>query len=120
MDVLGPDGRTQRLSFSDVMQQYDVEKNKSVRVLTPFERTSLIACRAQQLAMGAPTTLDDGDLEDVTGEKVFGPTGRGNGSMVRAIAIRELQVLRIPLMICRKMPDGTLEYWRIRDLMVGA
>ena len=92
-------------SYVDLMREYDPARNRSVPVLTPFERAGLIACRAQQLAMGAPTTL--GDV----------PAGAGARDVARA----ELAQRKMPLMVCRKMPDGSREIWRLRDLHdVGA
>lgn len=90
-------------SFGDIVRSYDPVRNRSVRVLTPYERAAVLACRAQQLAMGAPTTLA-ADVADALSD-------------VRQIARRELELGRMPLMVCRRMPDGTFEYWRLSDMV---
>lgn len=85
------------------MRTYDPSRNRSVRVLTPYERAAVLSCRAQQLAMGAPTTL---------------PADTANAIMdARGIAKRELELQRLPLMVARRMPDGALEYWRLSDMV---
>jgi hypothetical protein len=38
--------------------------------------------------------------------------------MLRKIAEEELKTHRLPMMICRKLPNGKKEYWRLDDLIL--
>jgi DNA-directed RNA polymerase I, II, and III subunit RPABC2 len=78
------------------------QNHKSPPFLTQYEKTRVLGFRANQLAQGAPPfvhvqphilhTLD--------------------------IARQELAEKKLPFIIKRPMPDGTFEYWRLRDLLI--
>lgn len=88
------------LDFEDMMKTYNPALNRSVGFLTIYEKTSIMSLRMQQLANGAPSQLD----------KTEYPT-------LRALAEAEMRENKLPLMVCRKMPDGKREYWRLEDLI---
>jgi DNA-directed RNA polymerase I, II, and III subunit RPABC2 len=75
--------------------------HRSVPFLTQYERTKIIGMRANQLSQGArpyvPVPEHVTDVADV--------------------ARIELAQRRLPFIIRRPMPDGTMEYWRLADLM---
>jgi DNA-directed RNA polymerase I, II, and III subunit RPABC2 len=75
--------------------------HRSVPFLTQYERTKIIGMRANQLSQGARPYVPI--PEHVTD--------------VADIARIELAQRRLPFIIRRPMPDGTMEYWRLADLM---
>lgn len=63
----------------------------------------MIGIRAEQLQRGAePNIKLDLDIP-------FNP---------REIAHEELRQRKLPFMICRKLPDGTKEYYRLDDMII--
>ena len=70
--------------------------------LTNFEKTKIIGLRANQISKGSsPFVSVPKHITDV-----------------RDIARLELEQKRIPFIIKRPLPNGTFEYWRLRDLMI--
>ena len=75
---------------------------KTVPFLTKYERTRVLGQRAKQINSGdtpyleVPYDIIDGYL----------------------IAQLELKAKKIPFIICRPIPDGTAEYWRLSDLEI--
>ena len=76
--------------------------HKTVPFLTKYERTRVLGQRAKQINSGdapyleVPYDIIDGYL----------------------IAQLELKAKKIPFIICRPIPDGTTEYWRLSDLEI--
>ena len=60
--------------------------------LTKFEITRIIGVRATQLAAGAPSTVDIGNLDNAVD-----------------IAMKELSENKIPLILCRTYPNGDIK-----------
>ena len=96
--------------FNEIVADYDPTKNITKNILYLYERTALMSVRMEQLANGAPTSIDLESRPDITGLQ-------GN-AMLRKIAEEELRTHTLPLMICRKLPNGKKEYWRLDDLIV--
>lgn len=89
--------------FSDIMKRYDPNKNKTKNILSKYEKVKLIGIRAEQLQRGSSPLVDlpeDGTFD------------------ARSIAHEELRQRKIPMMICRKLPDGSCEYWRLDDMII--
>ena len=59
--------------------------------LTKYEKVRILGTRATQISMGAPSTIDIGDLSDAM-----------------EIAEKELQNKCIPLFVIRKYPNGKI------------
>ncbi len=67
------------------------------QVLTKYERTHVIGLRAEQLARGAQAFVDvPGPVHNASANSVF-----------LSIAERELEAGRMPLIVVRKLPDGS-------------
>lgn len=80
-------------------------KHKSVPYLTPFEKTKIIGFRANQLAKGAQLLITlEANQKHITD--------------VLELARMELEQRRLPFIIKRPMPDGSFEYWRLKDLLI--
>ena len=79
-------------------------KKTSKNILTKYEKTSIIGVRIEQLAYGAPSTLNKEDLKQCKD--------------IREIANKELQTRTIPFIICRNLPNNTKEYWDIEDFII--
>lgn len=89
--------------FADIMKNYDPNKNISKNILSKYEKVKIIGARAEQIQRGSPINI---------------PVDPNVPFDARKIAIEELKLGKIPMMICRKMPDGTKEYWRLDDLVI--
>lgn len=70
-------------------------------ILTKYEHVRVLGTRATQLSMGAPPTVDIGDL-----------------SNAMDIAIKELKEGVLPLNIIRTFPDGTKKEISVSDLKI--
>lgn len=83
-----------------------VDKNhKSVPYLTPYEKTKIIGFRANQLAKGAQLLINlESNQKHITD--------------VLELARIELEQRRLPFILKRPMPDGSFEYWRLKDLLI--
>jgi DNA-directed RNA polymerase subunit K/omega len=89
--------------YQDIMVNYDPSKNISMNILTKYEKTSILGLRMEQLARGAQS------LVEVDEKKQFDPY---------AIAYEELLTRKIPFMLCRTLPNGVKEYWRLQDVVI--
>ncbi|KAG0440522.1 DNA-directed RNA polymerases I, II, and III subunit RPABC2 [Dictyocoela muelleri] len=100
------DYESSTLSSSAEIQIFEAkkEKNIGVRVTTPimtkFEKAYIIGMRAMQLSMNAPPTVDIENMTDPL-----------------QIAIKEFNENKIPFVIERKLPDGSVEFWRLDELI---
>ena len=76
--------------------------HKTVPFLTKYEISRILGLRTKQINNGAPpfVSIDDNIIDGFT------------------IAQRELMEKKIPFIIQRPMPDGSSEYWRVRDLEI--
>jgi DNA-directed RNA polymerase I, II, and III subunit RPABC2 len=70
--------------------------------LTNFEKTKIIGLRANQISKGSvPFIVVPKHITDV-----------------RDIARMELEQKRLPFIVKRPLPNGTFEYWRLKDLLL--
>ena len=83
----------------DQMNRISSEKRTSPEI-TKYEKTKAISIRAQQIAMGSPSTVEIGDLRTAV-----------------AIAEKEYEENKIPLIVRRYLPDGTYEDWKISEML---
>ncbi len=77
----------------------------SVPYITPYEKTKIIGFRANQLAKGAQLLIT---LEP----------SQKHITDVLELARMELEQRRLPFILKRPMPDGSFEYWRLKDLLI--
>lgn len=89
--------------YNDLVMSYDPNKNKTLNILSKYERAKIIGMRMEQLARSAPPYVD------VDATKVFNPYD---------VAMDELRARRIPFMICRTLPTGEKEYWKLEDMLI--
>jgi DNA-directed RNA polymerase I, II, and III subunit RPABC2 len=66
--------------------------------ITKYEKTRLLGVRATQISMNSPVMVDTNGLTDPL-----------------KIALKEFEEKKIPLIIRRRLPDGTYEDWRLTD-----
>lgn len=79
------------------------ENRKSINFLTLYEKTSIIGLRKQQLVNGANSYLTKKELEGI--------------SNMEEIVQKELELNKLPFMLCRTMPNGEKEYWKLEELI---
>lgn len=89
--------------MEDSTLDYDPNKNKTMNILTKYERTKIIGMRMEQLARSAPANVA------IDPHKPFDPY---------AIAMQELHSRKLPFMVCRTLPSGDKEYWKLEDMMI--
>ncbi len=77
-------------------------KNKSSNRLTKYERSKILGARAIQISMGSPLMINDlhGETDPIK------------------IAELELRQRKIPMIIKRTLPDGTVEMWELEDMII--
>jgi DNA-directed RNA polymerase subunit K/omega len=90
--------------YSELITKYDPSKFLTNNIMTKYEKTTVVGVRMEQLAFGAPSTLDRETLKKMAG--------------VKEIAQEELNQKKIPFMLCRTLPDKSEEYWRLEDLII--
>jgi DNA-directed RNA polymerase I, II, and III subunit RPABC2 len=89
--------------YKDIISSYNPKKNKSKNILSKYEKTKIIGFRMEQLARNAhPYVEIDKNVQ-------FDPY---------EIAMRELRSRKLPFMICRTLPNGEKEYYRLDDLII--
>ncbi len=77
------------------------ELHTTTPMLTKFERAKVIGFRAQQLAYGARPMIEvPSHISDVV-----------------EIAELELKMKKLPFIVRRPLPDGSSEYWKLKDLV---
>lgn len=87
----------------------NIEKPKvSNNLMTRYEFDQIIGNRANQLAHGAIAFVDTSNIK-----------AKSNMEL-RQVALQELNEGKLPYIIGRKMPDGKMEYFRIRDMDLTA
>ena len=89
--------------FEGFITKYNKSGNKSVNVLTKYEKTNIIGVRMEQLSMGSETYISQDLANDLR--------------CVKKIASEEFKQKKIPYIICRTMPDNVKEYWKLADLI---
>ncbi|KAI5168723.1 DNA-directed RNA polymerases I, II, and III subunit RPABC2 [Pancytospora epiphaga] len=69
--------------------------------MTIYEKAHIIGVRAAQLSDDAPPLVDIGNMTDCI-----------------QIATKELMEKKLPFIVRRKLPDGTVEDWGIDELLI--
>ena len=87
-------------SFDQVMEIYNTQSRVTRPLLSRYEKTKIIGLRLEQLARGAPPTIDT--------------TGH---TSIRSIALAELEQRKLPFMIVRSLPNSK-EYWMLEDMIL--
>jgi DNA-directed RNA polymerase I, II, and III subunit RPABC2 len=95
-----------KILIDDYREMFDkvYSKNKQKRTLpfiTKYERARIIGIRAQQIATGSTPLVDTRNMTNTI-----------------EIATRELLDKKIPFIIKRVLPDNSIEYWTIDELMI--
>ena len=88
--------------FKDVMSRYNPQTNITKNILSKYEKTKIIGVRMEQLARSAEPYVP-------FNKDAFNPF---------EIALRELHERKLPFMICRALPNGQHEYWRLEDMII--
>jgi DNA-directed RNA polymerase I, II, and III subunit RPABC2 len=90
------------ISKEDTYNKLNTYNRKTKPFMSKFEFTKLIGARSQQLSSGMPPTIEKLD----------------NVSHTKFIAVQELKEGKLPLIIRRIMPDGSIEDWRANELAI--
>jgi DNA-directed RNA polymerase subunit K/omega len=89
------------MDIDTLHRSYDCSKNVTKNILNKYEKAKLLGMRMEQLARNAPPHVHvDGEMTPYE------------------IAIQELKEGKLPFYIMRYLPNGTVEYWKVSDLLV--
>jgi DNA-directed RNA polymerase I, II, and III subunit RPABC2 len=88
--------------YHDIIRSYDPAKNSTRNFMTKYEKVKVVGLRAEQLQRGATPYVE-------FDHRNFNPV---------EIAQKELDARKLPFMICRTLPNGQKEYWRIDDMII--
>lgn len=89
------------ISFDKLSENYDPKKNKTRNILSKYEKAKIIGVRLEQIARGA--------IPNVPKDKY---------TNIRDVVAAEFDQHLIPLIVVRRLPDGTKEYWKLEDMVV--
>ena len=109
------DGENDDNILSDYISEEDVflkntinkitNKKKTFNIMTIFEKNYILGIRTQQIINGSVVLVDIKKMD----KKTLTPYN---------IALEELKQKKIPFKIKRKMPDGSIEHWDIKDFRI--
>ena len=71
--------------------------------LSKYELARILGTRAQQISNNAPVYIETSNLTDPL-----------------KIAIKEMKMGKTPMAILRKLPNGSVEKWKIEDLIFSS
>jgi len=92
------------VSVEESYSDYYIKQKFTSPILTKFERAKLLGVRAEMISAGNPPMI-------------IVPKNIDNAY---EIALLELNEKKIPLMVRRYLPDGSIEDWRIEELIIKA
>lgn len=84
--------------MSSSLPSSDIDVSSVTTQLTRYERTHVIGTRAEQIARGAQVFIGDSQADNLS---------------VYEIAERELDEGKLPFIVVRKMPDGSVVHLRL-------
>lgn len=88
--------------YHDIIRNYEPGKNTTRNILTKYEKVKIVGLRAEQIQRGAMPYVE-------FDKRNFDPID---------IAMKELDARKLPFMICRTLPNGQKEYWRLDDMVI--
>ena len=88
------------LSLEETYNHYYKDKKKTRPIMTKFERAKILGIRSEMLSSGAISMTDVGEMDNCY-----------------EIEKKELDEKKIPLIVRRYLPDGTIEDWRVCELI---
>tara|TARA_B100001769_G_C21805025_1_gene438165 strand:+ start:195 stop:608 length:414 start_codon:yes stop_codon:yes gene_type:complete len=91
------------ISVNEMYEKYSNSKRVTKPFMTRFEKAKILGVRSEMLANGAPALIN---------------VPKGITSTYE-ITTMEYQQKKIPLIIKRKLPNNTFEYWKIDDLVLN-
>jgi DNA-directed RNA polymerases I, II, and III subunit RPABC2 len=103
---------TENINYKELLTLSNITKNKkgeiidsfhkTIPFLTQYEKAKILGQRAKQINHGSTPFVD------VPSNIIDGHT----------IALMELNQKKIPFIIRRPLPNGTSEYWKVKDLKI--
>jgi DNA-directed RNA polymerase I, II, and III subunit RPABC2 len=100
--------KIEQMTESFVLREDVVKTSDTPRISLPYftkyEYTTLLSCRAQQLADGALPLIPISEFNT------------NDPKLVYKIAEREILERKLPYLIRRKLPNNTTEYWAVSEL----
>ena len=103
---------TENINYKELLTLSKITKNKKGEIIDPFHKTlpfitqyekaKILGQRAKQINHGSIPFVD------ISSNIIDGHT----------IALMELNQKKIPFIIRRPLPNGTSEYWKVKDLKI--
>ena len=91
-------------ALADMLRTYDSTKNISPRLMTKFEKTTMLGVRMEQISQGSPSVLNDEELKGLV--------------TIEDIVLKELELRKIPFMVLRTLPSGKQEVYKVEDMII--
>jgi DNA-directed RNA polymerase I, II, and III subunit RPABC2 len=94
------DNKINIITYNDILENIKNNPKRTLPIMTKFEKARIIGVRLQQLASGAKPRVDISNMRDIN-----------------EIVNEELKQRKIPLIICRPLPNGIIEYWKMEEFI---
>lgn len=87
----------------DIIDEHIVSKKKTFNILTKYEKNYIMGIRINQIINGSPLFIE------YDKSKTFD---------VFEIVKQELYQKKLPFKVKRKLPNGNIELWNLKDLII--
>ena len=94
------DNKINIITYNDILENIKNNPKRTLPIMNKFEKARIIGVRLQQLASGAKPRVDISNMRDIN-----------------EIVNEELKQRKIPLIICRTLPNGIIEYWKMEEFI---
>ena len=105
MDEIRANARKYHPEVRPVLREdIKTENRTTLPYYSKYEFTALLGARMEQLSQGAKP------LVSLEGMNTSDP------QFIEKLALKEIMEQKLPMIIHRRMPDGTSEYWGVNEL----
>jgi DNA-directed RNA polymerase I, II, and III subunit RPABC2 len=88
------------LTYKNIIENIEKKPKKTIPILTKFERARIVGVRLQQIAYGAKPRINT-----------------DNCKSINEIVDQELIQRKIPFIIRRTLPNGSVEDWKMEEFI---
>ena len=88
------------LTYKNIIENIEKKPKKTIPILTKFERARIVGVRLQQIAYGAKPRINT-----------------DNCKTIHEIVDQELIQRKIPFIIRRTLPNGSVEDWKMEEFI---
>ena len=88
------------LTYKNIIENIEKKPKKTIPILTKFERARIVGVRLQQIAYGAKPRINTDNCKNIN-----------------EIVQEELIQRKIPFIIRRTLPNGSVEDWKMEEFI---